>query len=210
MKLYDYYRSSAAWRVRIALALKGLEAQRRPVHLLRNEHLHREFLARNPQGLVPALELDDGTILTQSIAIIEYLDAVAPDPPLLPADPAPAAKVRAVVQVVACDIHPLTNLRVARFLETQLGESAQSIEAWRRHWILKGGLEAVEELIEPGPYCFGATPTLADIVVIPQLYSARRFGASLAHLPKILSVETACEALPAFRAAHPLAQPDAE
>lgn len=212
MILYDYFRSSAAYRVRIAIELKGLTVERRPVHLLRGggEQRRPEYLAKNPQALVPALELADGTVLTQSLAIIEYLEALKPEPRLAPTDPVLAARVRAVALTIACDIHPLTNLRVTGFLGAELGQSPPALEAWRRHWFLKGGLEAVEQMISPGPFCFGAALTLADICLVPQLYAARRFATPLEHLPKILAAEAACAELPAFQAAHPSVQADAE
>jgi maleylpyruvate isomerase len=209
MKLYDYFRSSAAYRVRIALHLKGIEVEHVPVHLARGEQRRPEFLAKNPQGLAPALELDDGTLLTQSLAIIDYLDGLAP-PLLTPADPLRAARVRAVALAIACDTHPLVNRRVLDYLRDRLGQSLEATDAWARHWALAGGLEAVERLVEPGPFCFGAAPTLADVCLIPQLFSARRFATPLDGLPKLLAIETACAALPAFQAAHPARQADAE
>jgi len=211
MILHDYFRSSAAYRVRIALELKGLEVEHRPVHLLRGggEQFTPAYLAKNPQALVPALELDDGVMLTQSLAIIEYLETVRPTPRLIPQDPVLAAKTRAVALVIACDIHPLTNLRVGGYLASELRVSPDSIEAWRRFWILEG-LQAVERLIAPTPFCFSAEPTLADVCLIPQLFAARRFAAPLDHLPWILSVEAACLELEAFKRAHPALQADAE
>jgi maleylacetoacetate isomerase len=210
MKLYDYYRSSAAYRVRIALNLKGVEVEHVPVHLARGEQRRPDYLAKNPQGLAPALELEDGTILTQSLAIIEYLDAIQPEPRLIPSDPLLAARVRAVALAIACDIHPLNNTRVQAYLETDLGHDRKTIDRWVHHWVLKGGLEAVEQLIEPGPYCFGSAPTLADVLLVPQLFAARRFATPLETLPKILAVEAACVDHPAFAAAHPARQADAE
>lgn len=212
MILYDYFRSSAAYRVRIALELKEIAVERCYVHLLRGggEQRRPDYLAKNPQALIPALELDDGTVLTQSLAIIDYLETLRPEPRLLPADPVLAARVRAAALTIACDIHPLTNLRVTGYLGAEMKQSPASIEDWRRHWFLKGGLEAVERLISPGPFCFGAAVTLADVCLVPQLFSARRFATPLAHLPKILAVEAVCAELPAFRAAHPSAQADAE
>lgn len=212
MILYDYFRSSAAYRVRIALELKGLAVERRFVHLLRDggEQRRPEYLAKNPQALIPALELDNGTVLTQSLAIIEYLERLQPQPQLIPEDPVLAARVRGAALAICCEIHPLTNLRVCSYLQSDLEQSAAAVEAWRRHWFLKGGLEAVEQMIGPGPFCFGGQPTLADICLVPQLHSARRFSTPLEHLPKIQAVEAACIALPAFSAAHPSAQADAE
>jgi len=207
---YDYWRSSAAHRVRIALALKGVKFERRPVNLLRAEQRDPSYLGKNPQGLVPALELDDGTVLTQSLAITFYLESLQPTPELIPRDPALAAKSLAVALAIACDIHPLNNSRVAAYLREELRVPDAGLDAWRRHWILKGGLEPVERLIEPSPFCFGAAPTIADVCLIPQLYNARRFEAPLGHLPRILGVEAACRELPAFIAAQPSNQTDAE
>ena len=210
MKLYGYYRSSASYRVRIALNLKDLPVECAPVHLLRGEQRRAEFLAQNPQGLIPALELDDGTMLTQSLAIIEYLDALHPEPRLIPADVKLAAKVRAVALAIACDIHPLNNLRVLDYLKSKFNLGQEEVGAWARNWLLKGGLEPVEQMIDPAPFCFGVSPTLADVCLVPQLFNARRFAAPLDHLPKIKAVEAACATLPAFRAAQPSQQGDAE
>ncbi len=212
MKLYTYFRSSAAYRVRIALNLKGLAAEMVPVHLTRDggEQRRPDYLARNPQGLVPALELEDGTLLTQSLAIIEYLERLRPTPPLLPADAVLAARVRAAALAIACDIHPLNNLRVLDYLKGPLGRSQAEADGWYRHWILKGGLEAVERMIDGGPFCFGAAPTLADVVLVPQLFNARRFDIALDHLPKILAADAACAGIEAFAKAHPAQQADAQ
>ena len=214
MILYDYFRSSAAYRVRIALEMKGIVVEHRQVHLQRGEQSRPSYLAKNPQALVPALELDDGTVLTQSLAIIEYLETLRPEPRLIPVEPVLAARARAVALAIACDIHPLNNPRVVAYLETELNAPKAGVDAWRRHWLLNG-LEAVERLIAPtgspvGPFCFGAAVTLADVCLIPQLYSARRFETPLDHLPRILAVEAACADLPAFRAAHPSRQTDAQ
>ena len=210
MKLYDYFRSSAAYRVRIALNLKGLVAEHVFVHLRQGAQHSADFPALNPQGLVPVLAIDDDAVLTQSLAIIEWLEETHPEPPLLPGSAAERARIRAIALAIACDIHPLNNLRVTDYLGSELEQSQSSIDAWRRHWILKGGLEAVERMIAPAPFCFGASPTLADVFLVPQLYSARRFATPLEQLPKILAVEAACAELPAFRAAHPSMQADAE
>lgn len=211
MILYDYFRSSAAYRVRIALNLKGLAVEHRPVHLLRGggEQKRPDYLAKNPQALVPILELDDGTKLTQSLAIIEFLETLQPEPRLIPTDAVLAARVRAVALAVACEIHPLNNLRVINYLESKLNQSREAVEEWRRHWMLTGGLEAIEQMIEARPFCFGPTPTLADVCLIPQLFAAQRFGTPLDDCPKILNVNATCLQLPAFRAAHPSRQVDA-
>jgi maleylacetoacetate isomerase len=212
MKLYGYFRSSATYRVRIALNLKGLKVEHVAVHLTRDggEQHKPEYRARNAQGLVPALELDDGTVLTQSLAIIEYLDAVRPEPRLIPTDPLAAAQVRAVALAIACDIHPLNNTRVLSYLKGPLGHSAEEVNAWYGHWILKGGLEAVERMIDGGQFCFGERPGLADVYLIPQVANARRYDISIDHLPKILKVDRTCSEIEAFRLAHPSLQPDAQ
>jgi maleylacetoacetate isomerase len=209
MILYDYFRSSAAYRVRLALELKNMKLERRPIHLVRGEQHTENYLSKNPLGLVPALELDDGSIITQSLAIIEYLDSLYPTPRLIPDEPLLAAKSRAVSYAIACDTHPLINLRVCAYLTERFGESSADVDAWRRNWIHEG-LGAVERMIEPGPYCFGARPTLADICLIPQVFSARRFSTPLDGFPKILSVDAACAKLPAFAAAQPSAQADVD
>lgn len=212
MKFYGYFRSSAAYRVRIALNLKGLAPEFVPVHLVKDGGRQKkpDYLARNPQGLVPALELDDGTMLTQSLAIIEYLDAAYPEPRLIPAAPVLAAKVRAVALAIACDIHPLNNLRVLNYLKGPLKHSQEEANAWYRHWILEGGLNAIEQMISGGPCCFGNTPTLADACLIPQVFNARRFKIDISYLPKIVAVDAHCATLEAFAAAEPARQPDAE
>ena len=212
MKLYGYFRSSAAYRVRIALNIKSIKVEHVPIHLVRDGGQHRktDYLLRNPQGLVPALELDDGALLTQSLAIIEYLDTLTPSPRLIPNDPVQAAKVRAVAQSIACEIHPLNNLRVLNYLKGPLQQSQEVVDTWMKHWMLNGGLDAVEALLPGDTFCFGSTPTLADCCLVPQLSNANRFKISYAHLPKICRVELACAALGAFDAAQPLRQPDAE
>lgn len=212
MKLYGYFRSSAAYRVRIALNLKGIDVTHVPVHLLKDggQQMLPDHLARNPQGLVPALELDDGTILTQSLAIVEYLEAIHPSPRLVPGDPLAAARVRAVALAVACEIHPLNNLRVLHYLKGTLGHTQGEADEWYRHWVLEGGLNAVEQMLPGDPFCFGGAPTLADCCLIPQLFNARRFNVALDHLPKVLRVEQSCAGVAAFAAAHPSRQPDAQ
>jgi maleylpyruvate isomerase len=213
MKLYTFFRSSASYRVRIALNLKGLTVEAVPVHLRRGggEHLAPAYVAKNPQALLPALE-DEGRVLTQSLAIIEYLEERHPEPPLLPKDPADRAFVRAVALAIACEVHPIQNLRVLNYLKSELKQSEEAANAWARHWIGLG-LSAVEEMIAAAPratFCFGDQPTLADICLIPQLGNARRFGSKLAAYPNILRVEAACLELAAFVNAAPENQPDAE
>jgi maleylacetoacetate isomerase len=209
MILYDYWRSSAAYRVRIALALKGLVVERRFVRLREGAQKSAAYREKNPQGLVPALELDDGRVLTQSLAIIDYLDAVYAEPRLAPLDEELAARARAVALAIACDIHPLANLRVTDYLRGELKLGDGEINAWRRHWIVSG-LEAIEAMIEPSPFCFGSAPTIADICLAPQVFSAERFGVPLERFPKVRAVAVLCAVHPAFAAAHPFKQPDAE
>jgi maleylpyruvate isomerase len=208
--LHGYFRSAASWRVRIALGLKGVAV--RPVfhHLRRGEQRDPAYLALNPQGLVPALELDDGTVLTQSLAIIEWLDDAYPEPKLLPADPVRRARVRAFALVLAADTHPLQNLGVLARLRG-MGRPEAEVQAWAAD-ANAAGLAACEALLEgaPGPFCFGAAPTLADICLVPQLGNARRFGVDVTRFPRLLAAEAACLALPAFADAVPDRQPDAE
>ena len=213
LKLYGYWRSSAAWRVRIALNLKGLAWESVPVHLLRDggEQRAPAFRALNPQGLVPALQAD-GQLLTQSLAIIEYLDETRPRPPLLPADAAGRARVRSLAQLVAADIHPLNNLRVLQWLESDGGLDAPLREAWYRHWVVEG-LGALEARLvreaATGRFCHGDSPGLADCCLVPQLYNARRYSVALEPFPTLLRIEAACMSLDAFKAATPESQPDA-
>ena len=209
MILHGYFRSSAAWRVRIALALKGLRAEDVFHHLRKGEQRSTEYLALNPQGLLPTLVLDDGTALTQSMAIVEYLDETHPEPPLLPADPVMRARVRAVAQAVACDIHPVQNLKVLKRLR-ELGQDEAQVQAWAA-WVIGEGLEAVERMLpeQAGPFAFGDRPTLADIVIAPQLANARRFGVEV-RWPRLQQIEAACLQLEAFSATAPAMQPDAE
>ena len=210
MILHGYFRSSASWRVRIALGLKGLPAQMISHHLRKGEQRASDFLGLNPQGLVPALVLDNGAVLTQSLAIIEYLDETHPEPALLPKDALRRAKVRAFADAIACDLHPVQNLKVLQALRAG-GFSEDAMNAWAKQVNFEG-LDACEKLLtdEQGPFCFGATPTLADICLVPQLGNARRFGADVSGWTKLLRAEAACRDLPAFQAAAPDKQPDAE
>jgi maleylacetoacetate isomerase len=211
--LDGYFRSSAAWRVRIALNLKGLGYDQAFRHLRKGEQSSAEFRARNPQGLVPALTVAGQGVLTQSLAIIEWLEETQPGPKLLPADAWGRARVRSLAQIVACDIHPIQNLRVLQYVKHQLGQAQPAVDAFARHWI-ELGLAALETRLateaETGAFCHGAAPGLADLCLVPQLGNARRFGVELAPFPTIRRIEAACQALPAFAAAAPEAQPDAE
>jgi maleylacetoacetate isomerase len=214
LKLYGYWRSSAAYRVRIALELKGLTYESVPVHLVRDggEQRKPSYRRINPQGRVPALE-HDGRVLTQSLAIIEYLDETWPEPALLPSTAAARARVRALAQLVACDIHPLNNLRVLQYLAKELGRSEDARNDWYRHWI-EDGFDALEALLagstETGRYCHGNEPGLADVLLVPQVYNARRYQCDLTPYQTITRIEQACNALAAFDRARPERQPDAE
>ena len=210
MKLHGYFRSSASYRVRIALNLKGLRVDHLPHHLRKGEQCAPGYVALNPQGLVPTLENDTGAILTQSLAIIEWLDETHPSPPLLPKDPLRRAKVRAFSQVLACDTHPVQNLKVLARLR-ELGLPEEQVQAWAG-WANREGLSACEKLIadEPGPFCFGEVPSMADLCLVPQLANARRFGVDVSPFPRLLKAEAAAKALPAFADAAPDKQPDAE
>jgi maleylpyruvate isomerase len=214
MRLYTYFRSSAAYRVRIALNLKGLDYEAVPVHLLRNggEQLAEAYRAVNPSALVPALD-DDGALLSQSLAIIEYLDETRPLPPLLPADALGRARVRALAQTVACDIHPLANLRVLKYLKGPLGVSEELKLQWVVHWVSEGMamLEAhLARDAHTGRFCHGDTPGLADCCLVPQVFNAQRFDIDMAAYPTVMRIHANCAALPAFVQAHPARQPDAE
>jgi maleylacetoacetate isomerase len=214
MELYSYFRSSASFRVRIALALKGLAYDYKPVHLVKNDHLADAYAARVPSKLVPLLQ--DGPdpkrhALTQSMAIIEYLDETHPAPPLLPATPIERARVRAIAQDIACEIHPLNNLRVLRYLVGDLKLSEDDKNRWYRHWV-ESGLEVVERqlLAQPATYCHGELPGLADCVLVPQIFNAQRLNCRLDHVPQVMRVFDACMKLDAFDRAQPKNCPDAE
>ncbi|HXD45056.1 MAG TPA: maleylacetoacetate isomerase [Pseudolabrys sp.] len=211
MKLYTYFRSSAAYRVRIALNLKALPYDMVAIHLTKDggQQHKPEFHALNPQERVPALVLSSGEVLTQSLAIIEYLDEIEPEPPLLPADALERAKVRAIAQAVACDIHPLNNLIALQYLKRALKHEQADIDTWYHHWVIEG-FKAIEAMIRPAPYACGAHVTLADVCLIPQVFNARRLKVPLDAFPRIVAVETACLKLPAFDRARPENQPDAE
>jgi maleylacetoacetate isomerase len=201
--LYDYYRSSAAYRVRIALNLKGVDYESRPVNLLESEQRGNEYRELNPQGLVPMLEID-GHRLTQSLSIIVYLDQTFPDPPLVPRDPADGAHVRAMALAVACDIHPLNNLRVLKYLKSELGHSQDDVDKWYAHWITEGlsGLEAMAKA-GAGRFLFGDEPTIADVCLVPQMFNARRFNVPLDDYPTLLRADENANGIEAFAAAHP-------
>ncbi|HEU0082410.1 MAG TPA: maleylacetoacetate isomerase [Bradyrhizobium sp.] len=210
MKLHGYFRSSASYRVRIALNLKGLTVQHLPHHIRKGEQRDPCYLAINPQGLIPTLQDDSGAILTQSLAIMEWLDETHPDPPLLPQDPLRRAKVRAFALAIACDIHPVQNTKVLARLR-ELGLAEAQITDWAA-WAIREGFAACEKLIagEPGPFCFGSGPTIADLCLVPQLANARRFGVDVQAFPRLLRAEAAAKAMPAFADAAPERQPDAE
>jgi maleylpyruvate isomerase len=214
MKLYTFFRSSASYRVRIALNLKGLAYEQTPIHLRRGggEQFSATYKRINPQALVPALE-DNDRVFTQSLAIIEYLEEKYPNPPLLPAAAADRALVRSMAMVIACEVHPIQNLRVLTLVKREYQQTDEQVNQWARHWI-DLGLSALEQMIlaQPnrGKFCFGDTPTLADICLVPQLGNARRYGCDLAQYPTIVSIEKNCVTIPAFANAAPEKQPDAE
>ncbi len=212
MKLYGFFRSSAAFRVRIALNLKALSYESASIHLRRNDQAKPEYRNVNPQELVPALEID-GQTLFQSLAIIEYLDETHPEPPLLPAAPADRARVRALADIVACDIHPINNLRVLRYLTRTCGRNEEDIAGWYNHWI-DAGFHALEALltVDPrtGTFCHGDRPGLADVALVPQVVNAERYKLNMSPYPTITRIFGSCIRLPAFEAAHPDNQPDRE
>ncbi len=202
-RLFDYFRSSAAYRVRIALNLKGVDYESVPLNLLEGGQKGADYRAINPMGLIPALEID-GRMLTQSLAIIDYLEATRPEPTLVPADPADAAHVRALALVVACDVHPLNNLRVLKYLSGPLGQPQEARDSWYRHWVSEG-LDALEAMAAPraGRLLFGDAPTLADLCLVPQLFNARRFEVPLDGYPTLVRADAEANRLEAFAAAHP-------
>ena len=213
MELFNYFRSSASFRVRIALALKGLDYRYISVHLPRREHLNESYAAVSASRLVPTLREDDGHLLTQSLAIIEYLEETHPDPALMPQDARGRARVRALAYDIACEIHPLNNLRVLRYLTADLGLGEDDKNRWYRHWV-ETGLAAVERQLADHPstglFCHGDTPTLADITLVPQIFNARRFECRLDHVPTVMRIFQQCMGLPAFSQSQPSACPDAE
>ena len=210
MELFNYFRSSASWRVRIALALKNLDYDYRGVHLLKNEQMAAEFGALTPAHLVPLLR-DGDDLVSQSMAIIEYLDETHPEPPLLPSEPLARARVRALAQDIACEIHPLNNLRVLRYLVKQLGLDEDRKNQWSRHWC-ENGLAVVEQRLQSsaGLCCFGDVPGMADCLLVPQVFNARRVGCNLDAFPIALRVHDYCMSLAAFAETHPSKCPDAE
>ncbi|WP_187276520.1 maleylacetoacetate isomerase [Parahaliea maris] len=202
IELYDYQRSSAAFRVRIALGLKGLEWQSLPVNLLEFEQRGDAYLAVNPQGLVPALRLEDGALVTQSLAILEWLEETHPEPALLPAASLDRARVRALMYAIACDIHPLNNLRVLRYITRELGHSEDEKLAWYHHW-LRQGFDALEQQVTGEDYCYGGELSLADVCLVPQMFNARRFELDLAPYPRLVAISRHLESIQAFASAAP-------
>jgi maleylacetoacetate isomerase len=211
VKLYSYFRSSAAYRVRIALNLKGIAYETAPIHLVKEggHNKRPEFRAINPQMRVPVLVTPQGDVLIQSLAIIEYLDDIQPEPALLPKDPVARAKARALAELIACDIHPLNNIGPLRYLKNDMGQEQSAIDTWYHHWVI-AGFEALETLMAPGPYVCGEQVTVADLCLVPQVYNARRLKVPLERFPKIVAADAACQALAAFDRARPENQPDTE
>jgi maleylacetoacetate isomerase len=212
MKLHNYFRSSASFRVRIALELKGLPYEYLPVHLVKGEHKQEKYAAVSATGLVPTLETDDGQLLSQSMAIIEYLDEVHPQPPLLANDPIGRARVRALAQLVSCEIHPLNNLRVLKYLVRELKVDEEAKNTWYRHWV-RSGLEMYEQELNrlpAGTFSYGDTPTLADCCLVPQIFNGQRFNVEFSGLPRTMGAFEACMKLPAFQKAQPSNCPDNE
>ena len=211
MKLYSYFRSSAAYRVRIALNLKGLAYDMVSIHLTKEggRQSSPEYRAINPQMRVPSLELADGTVLIQSLAIINYLDEMHPEPRLLPPDPIARAQARGIAEIIACDIHPLDNLAPLKYLKNPLGHDQAAIDAWYHHWVIVG-FDAIEAMIKPAPYAMGGAVTIADVCLVPQMFNARRLKVPLDKYPKIVAVDAASRKLAAFERARPENQPDAE
>jgi len=210
LKLYTYFRSSASFRVRIALNLKGMKYEPVFLHMPKGEHRDNAYRQVNPQALLPTLELDDGTRLTQSLAIIEYLDEKQPQPRLVPQEALARARVRALALLVACEIHPLNNLRVLQHLKRELGQSQEQIDTWYRHWIADGLAKLEAELAgSSGKFCHGDAPTMADCCLVPQLFAAQRFGVEPARYPRLALINENCARMAAFQHAHPSKQPDA-
>jgi len=207
VKLYTYFRSSAAYRVRIALNLKGVAYDSVSINLLTGEQREEGYRAINPQGRVPSLDIGVATLI-QSPAILEYLDECYPEPPLLPVGAVNRAKVRAIASLIGCDIHPLNNSGTIAYLKKRLGHDQATADEWYAHWV-REGFDAIERLIEPGPYAFGSRITLADVYLVPQVFNARRFNVSLDAYPKIAAVDAACAGHKAFQDAAPASQPDA-
>lgn len=211
MKLYTYYRSSAAFRVRIALNRKALQYDSIPKLFAKNEHRAADYLALNPQGLIPALDID-GAVLSQSMAIMEYLDEKYPEPPFLPPDAIGRARVRSMALSIVADLHPINNLRVLNYLRREFKQGDDGVNTWYRHWVTEG-FRSLEQLVgsysKHGHYCYGDSVSLADICLVPQMYNARRFGTDLKPFPKLVAISTHLESLPEFDAAKPEVQPDA-
>lgn len=210
MKLFDYWRSSASYRVRIALALKEVEVEHIAVNLLKGEHKDSSHISRNPQGFVPVLELSDGTQLTQSMAILDYLDAVYPEPKLLSGEALLDAKIRAAALVIAADIHPLQNPSVFKYVRAEYGGETDEAKMWMQHWITKGfkALEVTAQAYDT-EFFMTDTPSLVDICLVPQVYNARRYGVDMTQFPRLKTIDARCKALPVFIAAHPSRQADA-